>query len=52
MYCNFYPNKLKYHFNFKQTGKIFVLSLHSNGSSSFLFVNAIKIYQFKRNTLT
>ena len=25
----------------------FVLSLHYNGSNSFLFVNATKIYQFK-----
>ena len=24
-----------------------MLSLHYNGSNSFLFVNAIKIYQFK-----
>ena len=30
----------KYHINFKQPKKIFVLSLHYNGSSSFLFVNA------------
>ena len=27
--------------------KIFVLSLHYNGSNSFLFVNATKVYQFK-----
>ena len=27
--------------------KIFVLSLHCNGSNSFLFVNATKVYQFK-----
>ena len=28
-------------------GKRFVLSPHYNGSNSFLFVNATKIYQFK-----
>ena len=28
-------------------GKKFCLSLHYNGSTSFLFVNATKIYQFK-----
>ena len=28
-------------------GKMFVLSLHYNGSNSFLFVNATKVYQFK-----
>ena len=37
----------KYPINFKQSGKIFVLSLHCNGSNSFLFVNATKVYQFK-----
>ena len=37
----------KYAINFTQSGKRFVLSLHYNGSSSFLFVNATKIYQFK-----
>ena len=36
----------KYSFNFTQSGKRFVLSLHYNGSNSFLFVNAIKIYLF------
>ena len=36
-----YPNK------FTQTRKRFVLCLHYNGSNSFLFVNATKIYQFK-----
>ena len=30
-----------------QSGKRFVLSLHYNGSSSFLFVNTTKIYHFK-----
>ena len=33
--------------NFTQSGKRFVLSLHYNGSNSFLFVNATKVYQFK-----
>ena len=37
----------KYHINFTQSGKRFVLSLHYNGSNSFLFVNAKKVYQFK-----
>ena len=38
--------KAKYLVNFTQSGKRFVLSLHYNGSNSFLFVNATKIYQF------
>ena len=33
--------------SFRQSGKNFVPSLHYNGSNSFLFVNAIKICQFK-----
>ena len=37
----------KYPINFTQSGKRFVLSLHYNGSSSLLFVNATKICQFK-----
>ena len=37
----------KYLINFTQPRKIFVLSLHYNGSDSFLFVNVTKIYQFK-----
>ena len=37
----------KYPINFTQSGKRFVLSLHCNGSNSFLFVNATKVYQFK-----
>ena len=28
---------------------MFILSLHYNGSNSFLSVNATKIYQFKAN---
>ena len=34
----------KYPLKFTQSGKRFVLSLHYNGSNSFLFVNSIKIY--------
>ena len=37
----------KYPINFAQSGKRFALSLHYNGSNSFLFVNATKVYQFK-----
>ena len=37
----------KYPINFTQPNKRFVLSLHYNGSNSFSFVNATKIYQFK-----
>ena len=37
----------KYPINFTQSGKRFVLSLHYNGSSSFLYVNATNVYQFK-----
>ena len=33
--------------NFTRPGIKFCLSLHYNGSNSFLFVNATKIYQFK-----
>ena len=42
-----YTAKAKYTINFTESGKRFVLSLHYNGSNSFLFVNAIKMYQFK-----
>ena len=38
-----------YPISFTQPNKRFVLSLHYNGSNSFLFVNATKIYQFKAN---
>ena len=37
----------KYPINFTQSGRRFVLNLHYNGSNSFLFVNATKVYQFK-----
>ena len=39
--------EIKYPINFTQLGKIFILSLHYNGSNSLLFVNAITVYQFK-----
>ena len=39
----------QYSINFTRPGIKFCLSLHYNGSNSFLFVNATKIYQFKRN---
>ena len=35
----------KYPINFTKSGKRFVSSLHYNGSNSFLFVNATKVYQ-------
>ena len=35
----------KYFINFSWSQKNFCLSLHYNGSNSFLFVNATKIYQ-------
>ena len=37
----------KYPISFLQSGKRFVLNLHYNGSNSFLFVNATKVYQLK-----
>ena len=37
----------KYSINFTESGKRFVLSWHYIGSNSFLFVNAVKMYQFK-----
>ena len=40
----------KYTINFTQSGKRFVSSLHSNGSNSFLFVNAANIYQSKQGS--
>ena len=36
-----------YPISFTESGKRFVLSLHYNGSNSFLFFNATKIYQGK-----
>ena len=40
-----------YIFIFTQINKIFVLSLHYNGSSTLFFVNTKKIFQFKAKTL-
>ena len=37
----------KYWVNFSKSNKDFCLSLHYDGSNSFSFVNATKIYQFK-----
>ena len=37
----------QYLINFSRSNRKFCLSLHYNGSNSFLFVNATKIYQFK-----
>ena len=37
----------KYPINFIQPRKRFILSLNYNGSNSFSFVNATKIYHFK-----
>ena len=39
--------KAEYSINFTEQGKKFCLSLHCNGSNSYLFVNDTKIYQFK-----
>ena len=36
----------QYSINFTRPGIKFCLSLHYNGSNSFLFLNATKIYQF------
>ena len=37
----------QYSINFSKSSRKFCLSLHFNGSNSFLFVNATKICQFK-----
>ena len=39
----------QYSINFSRSNRKFCLSLLYNGSNSFLFVNATKIYQFKAN---
>ena len=39
--------EVKHLINFTQSGKRFVLSLHYNGSNSFLFVIVTKVCQFK-----
>ena len=41
----------KYPINFAQSGKRFILSLQYNGSNSFFFVNATKVYHSKQRTL-
>ena len=38
----------KYLINFTQPGEKFVLSLHDNGSNSFLFFNATNVYKSKQ----
>ena len=38
----------EYPINFTEPGKLFVLTLHYNGSNSSSFVNAVKIDQFKQ----
>ena len=40
----------KYSINFTQSGKKTMLTLYCNGINSFLFVNAVKMYQFKAKT--
>ena len=47
LYDTILTAEAKYSINFTQSGKRFVLSLHYNGSKSFLFVNATKVYQLK-----
>ena len=39
--------EVKYSINFTQSNRKFCLSLHYNGSNSFLFVNGTKIHEFK-----
>ena len=39
--------EVEYSINFTELGKKVYLSLHYNGSNSYLYVNATKIYQFK-----
>ena len=39
--------KAKYSINFTESNRNLCLRFHYNGSNSFLFVNATKIYQFK-----
>ena len=41
----------KYPINFTQSGKRFIVSLQYNGSNSFLFFNATKVYHSKQRTL-
>ena len=39
----------EYSIDFSRSNRKFCLSLNYNGSNSFLFLNATKIYQFKAN---
>ena len=39
--------KSRHPINFIESEKRFVFSLHYNGSNRFLFINAVKMYQFK-----
>ena len=41
------PAKAQYSINFSRSNRKFCSSLHFNGSNSFLFVNAVEIYQFR-----
>ena len=41
-----------YKTNMTETKKKFALSLHYNGSNSYLFVNGIKEFQFKAQSFT
>ena len=41
----------EYSINFSRSQRKFCLSLHHNGSNSFLFVNATKTYQFKEKKI-
>ena len=44
LYGNTGTAEANYPINFTAPGKRFVLSLHYNGSNSFLFVNAVKMF--------
>ena len=43
--------EVKYRINFTIPGRRFVSSLYCNGSNSFLFVNAVKMYHLKARDL-
>ena len=44
-------SETKYPINSTKWDEIFVLSLHCNGSNSFLFINATKIFHSKEKSL-
>ena len=48
LYGTTFTTEALYPIAFKQSGKRFVLSLHYNGSNSFLFVNATKYINSKQ----